>query len=107
MPALLHVHSAVTCGQQKMPFFGYGERFKEAKEHTPGPGDYDPSKARGFKVDPRSGFVGKDRFSESEREEGMSPDLLSLLTSWLGRRPAANGQEPSALQSVCNLQANA
>ncbi|KAK9862945.1 hypothetical protein WJX84_004031 [Apatococcus fuscideae] len=53
-----------------MPFFGYGERFKEAKEHTPGPGDYDPSKARGYKVDPKSGFIGKDRFSESEREEG-------------------------------------
>ena len=70
-----------------MPFFGYGERFKEAKEHTPGPGDYDPSKARGYKVDPKSGFTGKDRFSESEREEGKTPDRLQLLGYYPGPGP--------------------
>ena len=75
-----------------MPFFGYGERFKEAKEHTPGPGDYDPSKARGFKVDPKSGFTGKDRFSESEREEGRSPDQFQLLGYYPGSEKYSKSQ---------------
>ena len=33
-----------------------------------GPGDYDPSKAKGFKADPKSGFLTGDRFNDLERE---------------------------------------
>ena len=66
------------------PFFGYGERFKEPKEHTPGPGEYDPSKAKGFKADPKSGFTGKERFNESDREEGEL-SILSL-SCWAAER---------------------
>jgi hypothetical protein len=52
-----------------MPFFGVGgDRFRSNKEFTPGPGDYDPAKARGFKADPKSGFLTGDRFHELERE---------------------------------------
>lgn len=51
-----------------MSFGVGGERFRLNKEYTPGPGDYDPSKARGFKADPKSGFLTGDRFNELERE---------------------------------------
>ncbi len=52
-----------------MSFFGVGgDRFRPSKEFTPGPGDYDPAKARGFKADPKSGFLTGDRFHELERE---------------------------------------
>lgn len=52
-----------------MSFFGVGgDRFRPNKEFTPGPGDYDPSKAKGFKADPKSGFLTGDRFQELERE---------------------------------------
>lgn len=52
-----------------MSFFGVGgDRFRSNKEFTPGPGDYDPTKARGFKADPKSGFLTGDRFHDLERE---------------------------------------
>lgn len=51
-------------------FFGAGERFKPNKEHTPGPGEYDAEKVKGFKADPKSGFLTGDRFGELEREGG-------------------------------------
>ncbi len=52
-----------------MSFFGVGgDRFRPSKEFTPGPGDYDPAKARGFKADPKSGFLTGDRFHDLERE---------------------------------------
>ena len=50
-----------------------------------GPGDYDPSKAKGFKADPKSGFLTGDRFNDLERE-GMdgstssSDELLRNIT---------------------------
>ena len=56
-----------------MSFFGVGgDRFRPSREFTPGPGDYDPAKARGFKADPKSGFLTGDRFHELERE-GKQP----------------------------------
>ncbi len=56
-----------------MSFFGVGgDRFRSNKEFTPGPGDYDPAKARGFKADPKSGFLTGDRFHELEREGKQS-----------------------------------
>ena len=74
-----------------MSFFGVGgDRFRPNKDHTPGvwdrpqiyavecpqrslaghagPGDYDPSKAKGFKADPKSGFLTGNRFHEMEKE---------------------------------------
>lgn len=56
-----------------MSFFGVGgDRFRPSKEFTPGPGDYDPTKAKGFKADPKSGFLTGDRFQELEREGWQS-----------------------------------
>jgi hypothetical protein len=69
-----------------MPFFGVGgDRFRSNKEFTPGPGDYDPAKARGFKADPKSGFLTGDRFHELEREGNNVPsqgvlEILCLAT---------------------------
>lgn len=33
-----------------------------------GPGDYDPSDAKGYKADPKSGFLTGDRFHELEKQ---------------------------------------
>lgn len=50
--------------------FGSGPRFLEAKEVTPGPGQYDPKKDVGFKADPRSGFLTGERFGSEDLSEG-------------------------------------
>lgn len=47
-----------------------------------GPGDYDPSKAKGFKADPKSGFLTGDRFGDLERE-GTFLCLLCIVPTCL------------------------
>ncbi|KAK9786891.1 hypothetical protein WJX73_003328 [Symbiochloris irregularis] len=55
------------------PGFGTGERFPPNKETLPGPGDYDPRQAAGFKADPK--FLGQERFNEALREGGEFVDF--------------------------------
>ncbi len=90
-----------------MPFFGYGERFKESKEHTPGPGEYDPTKAKGYKADPKSGFTGKERFNESEREEGLSTSQIAVIVRLLAqlRDHAAAAQRENLETGSCRRTA--
>lgn len=45
-------------------FAKQGERFKgdKGRDQIPGPGEYDPKRPEGFKADPKSAFVGDERF---------------------------------------------
>ena len=48
-----------------------------------GPGDYDPSDAKGYKADPKSGFLTGDRFHELEKQgQQCVPKLCSLAGLW-------------------------
>eukprot|EP00879_Flechtneria_rotunda_P033438 GHRR01037032.1.p1 GENE.GHRR01037032.1~~GHRR01037032.1.p1 ORF type:complete len:188 (+),score=40.19 GHRR01037032.1:142-705(+) len=46
-----------------------GPRFRPQKADIPGPGAYDPKLVEGWKADPKSGFLGDQRFRSQELSE--------------------------------------
>ena len=60
-----------------------------------GPGEYDPKNAPGWKADPKSGFLGNERFNELQREGVLGgcsrlktavPDILCVAVHTASRQ---------------------